>query len=108
MTTYEFHPFIDPGNEGKIVFPDFNTIMERSEVTLSIKEKKEAEKEEFNIDDLSIDFAKMKLSRGRQTKTTGGYSHEELKNLGKNLKKRGANVEFKSKETIIDSILLLE
>ena len=104
MSTYEFYPFVDPSNNDKIVFPDFSTIMERQEVSLPVEEKRGEETKEEEIDDLGIDFGKMR----RQTKTTGGYSHGELKDFGKKLKIKGFDVNSKSKETIIDSILLLE
>ncbi len=107
MSAYEFYPFLDPSNNDKIVFPDFSTIMERQEVYLPVEEKKEEEKK-IEVDDLGIDFGKMKISRGRQTKITGGYSHSELKDLGKKLRLKGFEIDCKSKESIIDSILLLE
>ena len=110
MTTYDFHPFVTPSNTGKIVFPNYDTIMKAEDVVLEVAEKKEEEeqKEDVNIDDLALDFEKLKISRGRQTKTTGGYSHEKLKELGKELKRRGKKIDMKSKNGLIDSMLLLQ
>ena len=50
----------------------------------------------------------MTISRGRQTKTSGGYNHEKLRDIGKQLKLRGYNIDFSSKDSLIDSILLLQ
>ena len=108
MTSYDFYPFVYPSNTESIAFPDFSTIMERQEVSLPIEEKTTEEPKKEDIDDVGIDFSKMKISRGRQTKSTGGYSHSELKDFGKDLKLRGFDINFKSKESIIDSILLLQ
>lgn len=109
MTSYEFFPFIKPSNEGKIVFPNYNTIMERQDVILPEveQEQREPERPKASIDDLAIDFEKLKLSRGRQTKTSGGYKHEKLKELGKELKLRGFTIDFTSKDSLIDSIEML-
>ena len=110
MASYDFFPFVKPSNQGQIIFPNYDTIMSRQDVQLkpeppsmaSSKEEKE------NIDDLSIDFDKITISRGRQTKNTGGYSHSALKDIGKQLKLRGYNIDFSSKDSLIDSILLLK
>lgn len=109
MTSYDFFPFVKPSYKGKIVFPDFDTIMKREDIVLkpsSSAPKPEPTKE--SIDDLSIDFEKMTISRGRQTKTSGGYNHEKLRDIGKQLKLRGYNIDFSSKDSLIDSILLLQ
>lgn len=118
MANYDFHPFVEPTNVGKITLPDFNTIMEREEVILPVKvqtevagpaaEKPVAAPAAPNIDDLGIDFSKLEISRGRQTKTSSGYTHQELKELGKQLKRRGFTIDLKSKDSLIDSIGLLK
>jgi hypothetical protein len=108
MSSYNFFPFVQPNNVGIIELPSFNTIMKREDVSLKEEKKVESKTKETNIDDLSIDFGKMKVSRGRQTKTTGGYSHDQLKTFGKELKKRGFEIDMKSKETLVNSIMLLE
>ena len=117
MANYDFHPFVEPTNVGKITLPDFNTIMEREEVVLPVvaptsdtpaAEKPVAAPVAPNIDDLGIDFSKLEISRGRQTKTSTGYTHQELKELGKQLKRRGFTVDLKSKDSLIDSIGMLK
>ena len=114
MSTYDFFPFVEPTNVGTIEFPNFDTLMTREAIVVSVpkEEKKSEVREEVpkkpDVADLSIDFAKLKISRGRQTKNTGGYSHQELKELGKSLKKRGVQIDMKSKDTLIDSIMMLE
>lgn len=112
MTSYDFYPFVEPTNVGKIVFPNFNTLMEDEEVDILSSMMAETKIEEVpkkvDISDIEIDFEKVKLSRGRQTKTSKGYNQETLKGFGKQLKKRGFTIDFKSKDALIDSILLLE
>ena len=124
MTTYDFHPFVEPTNVGKITLPDFNTIMEREDVVMSSVAPAAAPPvvssagpapapptpvaETKSIDDLNIDFSKLEISRGRQTKNSTGYTHQELKELGKQLKRRGFTVDLKSKDSLIDSIGLLK
>ena len=108
MTSYNFFPFVQPNNVGMIEFPDFNTIMRRENISLKEEKKVEAKINETDIDDLSIDFRKMKVSSGRQTKTSRGYNHEQLKTFGKELKKRGFDIDMKSKESLINSIMLLD
>lgn len=113
MTTYDFFPFVKPSNEGKIVFPNYDTIMKREDIVLkpsepSMASNKEEVNKEQSIDDLAIDFEKLKISRGRQTKNTGGYNHGKLKDLGKELKLRGYKIDFSSKDNLIDSIELLQ
>ena len=109
MTSYDFFPFVKPTNQGKIVFPDYNTIMTRDDIVLQpvVPEPVNERKEGKNIDDLAIDFEKLKMSRGRQTKTTGGYNHGKLKELGKELKMRGYTIDFSSKDSLINSIEML-
>lgn len=119
MANYDFHPFVEPTNVGKITLPDFNTIMDREEVVLPVQaqtgpsvapaaEKPVAPPAAPNIDDLGIDFSKLEISRGRQTKTSSGYTHQELKELGKQLKRRGFTIDLKSKDSLIDSIGMLK
>ena len=111
MTSYDFFPFVNPSNEGKIVFPNYDTIMKREDIVLKPvveQEKPKEEEKQQNIDDLSIDFDKLNVSRGRQTKNTGGYNHSKLKEVGKELKLRGFNIDFSSKDALIDSILMLK
>lgn len=111
MTSYNFFPFVKPSNQGKIVFPDYDTIMKREDIVLkpsSPVAQPEVEKKQESIDDLAIDFEKMNLSRGRQTKTSGGYNHNKLKDIGKDLRLRGYNIDFSSKDSLIDSILMLQ
>lgn len=111
MTSYDFFPFVKPSNEGQVVFPDYNTIMKREDIILKPSTpvvQQEVEKKQESIDDLAIDFEKMTLSRGRQTKTSGGYNHNKLKEIGKDLRLRGYNIDFSSKDSLIDSILLLQ
>ena len=53
MTSYDFFPFVKPSYKGKIVFPDFDTIMKREDIVLkpsSSAPKPEPTKE--SIDDL--------------------------------------------------------
>lgn len=109
MTSYDFFPFVKPTNEGKIVFPNYDTIMKREDVVLKPSSPKPVEEKDQSqsIDDLAIDFDKLKISRGRQTKTTGGYNHGKLKEMGKELRLRGFNIDFTSKDSLIDSIEML-
>lgn len=109
MTSYEFQSFIKPSYKGKIIFPDYNTIMERQDVILPEVEQKQEDPERLkaSIDDLAIDFEKLKISRGRQTKMSGGYKHDKLREIGKEMKLRGINVDFTSKDSLIDSIEML-
>ena len=110
MFGYNFFPFVDPTNLGTVELPDFDTIATREDI--QIKETKidevEEEKKKVSIDDLAIDFEKVKISRGRQSKNTKGYKQDALKAFGKELKKRGFNIDFTSKDALIDSILLSE
>ena len=110
MSEYNFFPFVEPTNLGSIEFPDFDTILRRGQVSLpsSTPKPEEPVRQTINLDDLAIDFSKVKISRGRQTKNTNGYKQDALKTFGKELKKRGANIDFTSKDSLIDSILLLE
>lgn len=115
MSSYEFFPFVEPSNVGTIEFPNFDTLVKQEQMIVQAPKgelNKSVVKEEVprkpDIGDLSIDFTKLKISRGRQTKTSGGYSHEQLKNFGKSLKKRGIKIDMKSKDGLIDSIMLLE
>lgn len=111
MTSYDFFPFVRPSNEGKVIFPNYDTIMSREDIILkpvSPIVQQETEKKKESIDDLAIDFEKMKLSRGRQTKTSGGYNHNKLKEIGKDLRLRGYNIDFSSKDSLINSMLILQ
>jgi hypothetical protein len=106
-----------------VELPDFDTIMSREDVKLEetavdqvagtsgtseSSPSLEQTKKRINIDDLAIDFEKVKVSRGRQSKDGKGYKQDTLKLFGKELKKRGFNIDLKSKDSLIDSILLLE
>ena len=112
MFGYNFFPFVEPSNVGTVELPDFDTIATREDIKLeetSVDEAvEEQDKKKVSIDDLAIDFEKVKISRGRQSKNTKGYKQDALKSLGKELKKRGFNVDFSSKDALIDSILLSE
>ena len=129
MSKYDFFPFIEPINEGQIVFPDFDTLCVKSPVKeiepqpqLPVKEiepqprspVKEIEpqlldgKERVNIDDLEIDFRKLEISRGRSGKLTNTYKHGELKTFCDILKKRGVSFKGCSKNELIETILRLE
>ena len=109
MTSYDFFPFVKPTFEGKIVFPNYDTILKREDIILkpSSPVVQQEEKKE-SIHDLAIDFDKMNISRGRQTKTSGGYNHEKLRDIGKQLRLRGYNIDFTSKDSLIDTILMLQ
>ena len=109
MTSYDFFPFVKPAGTGTVVFPNYDTIMKREDIILkpSTQPEKVEEKKE-NIDDLSIDFGQLDSSRGRQTKTSGGYTHGKLRDLGKDLRMRGYTIDFTSKDSLIDSIALLK
>ena len=106
MTSYDFFPFVQPNNVGRIEFPSFETIMRRDDISLKEEKKVESKTKETNIDDLSIDFDKLKISRGRQSKNSSGYNHDQLRRFGNELKKRGYDIDQKSKESLITSILL--
>jgi len=108
MTSYDFFPFIKPSGEGKVVFPNYETIMKREDVVIDTTEEPKKEEKKENVDDLSIDFEKLNISRGRQTKTSGGYSHGKLREIGKEIRLRGYVIDFTSKDSLIDSIMLLK
>ena len=125
MPKYDFFPFIEPSNEGLIVFPDFDTLCAKSPVKerepeSPVKERepespvKEREPEspvkekKVNIDDLGIDFRKLEISGGRSGKLSKSYKHEELKVFCDILKKRGVAFEGCSKKQLVDTILRLE
>jgi hypothetical protein len=123
MFGYNFFPFVVPTNLGTVELPDFDTVMSREDVKFEETEVDQAtgtsgtnksspspeqSKKRINIDDLAIDFEKVKVSRGRQSKDGKGYKQDVLKVFGKELKKRGFNIDLKSKDSLIDSILLLE
>jgi len=107
MSVYDFFPFIKPSNVGSIEFPDFNTIIKGENMELS-ENTRTPEKKSVDISDIDIDFSKLKISKGRQSKNTNGYKQVELTKIGKELKKRGYAIDFKSKDELIDSIALLE
>ena len=121
MSVYNFFPFVVPTNLGTVELPDFDTVMIREDVkfeetvapSTSVSDsasapEPEEQKKKANVDDLAIDFEKVKISRGRQSKNTKGYKQDALKVFGKELKKRGYKIDFSSKESLIDSILVLE
>lgn len=123
MFGYNFFPFVIPTNLGTVEFPDFDTVMTREDVKFketvvdqevpespssAAAPKPEELKKKTDIDDLAIDFSKVKISRGRQSKNTKGYKQDTLKVFGKELKKRGFKIDFSSKDSLIDSILVLE
>ena len=107
MSDYDFFPFIKPSNVGSIEFPNFDTIMKGEPVKLP-ENTGIPEKKSVDISDIDIDFSKLKISKGRQSKNTNGYKQVELTKIGKELKKRGYAIDFKSKDELIDSIALLE
>jgi len=110
MTSYDFFPFVKPTNQGKIVFPDYDTIITRQDVILPVEEQEVSVSppQSKSIDDLAIDFGKLEISRGRQTRTSGGYNHGKLREIGKELRLRGFTVDFTSKDSLIDSIEMLK
>tara|TARA_Y100000310_G_C20561352_1_gene753207 strand:+ start:199 stop:540 length:342 start_codon:yes stop_codon:yes gene_type:complete len=109
MTSYDFFPFVKPSGEGVVVFPNYDTIMKREDIILKPSSQPEkVEKQKESIDDLGIDFEKLNISRGRQTKTSGGYNHGRLREIGKDIRLRGYAIDFTSKDSLIDSIMLLK
>ena len=123
MFGYNFFPFVIPTNLGTVEFPDFDTVISREDVKFQetvidqvvpetpssvASPKPDEPKKKTDIDDLAIDFSKVKISRGRQSKNTKGYKQDSLKVFGKELKKRGFKIDFSSKDALIDSILVLE
>jgi hypothetical protein len=106
MAAFTFFPFINAINSGKVILPDINTVMKKigtDEVIPSNAGGKTDGAEIVNI----IDFEKIENSRGRQNNDSDGYSHEELRDIGKRLKSSGYDISTGSKNTIIDSILRL-
>jgi len=105
MTTYDFFPFVKPSGEGKIVFPDYDTIMKRQEiVTEGSDSEPSTTNQQEELDKLGIDFDKVGKSQGRQ-KAGVGYSFSELKEIGAKMRDIGYQINFKSKPELIYSIV---
>ena len=106
---YNFHPFVDPSNTGSIFLPDFSTQIEKREIDITPGKKEESESLALKWPkDLNIDFNKLEKSKGRQIKDGTGYTHSEVNDFKKVLKRAGFNIDTKSKNSIIESILALK
>lgn len=77
--SYDFHPFVNPTNKGKITLPQKNTI-----ITLNLEQTRETREKEDLIAKYNIDINKLSE---RITKEEGAvYGISDLKEIAKQLK----------------------